>query len=211
MKTRKPPSAFTSVELLLILAILVILSALFLPALTRRPPRAQGIKCINNLKNIGLAFRIFATDNNDQYPGGILLSNGMAPAQIGILQIYRTLSNELSTPKLLICPADEKRKPADSFTNLQTKNLSYFVSLSADEAEPQNLLSGDRNLQTNNVSIPPGLFALTLGTPISFSSELHNGEGNIAMADGSVQLLSAVRVSLSATNSAIATNLIVIP
>ncbi|HEX7859234.1 MAG TPA: hypothetical protein VF773_02785 [Verrucomicrobiae bacterium] len=93
-----------------------------------------------------------------------------------------------------------------------TKNLSYFASLSAEETEPLSFLAGDRNLLSNNSPIS-GLFPLlsNQASQISWSKELHNEMGNIAMGDGSVLQFNSLRLKKAIANQDLATNYISIP
>jgi prepilin-type N-terminal cleavage/methylation domain-containing protein len=106
MKTpqENPIRAMTIVEVIVVLAVLAILAAMFLPQLVRfRPPHSQPF-CVNNLKQVGLSFRIWAGDNNDKYPAQVSVTNGGAMelcAQGNPFPIFLVMSNELSTPELL--------------------------------------------------------------------------------------------------------------
>jgi type II secretory pathway pseudopilin PulG len=191
---RRDRGGFTLVEVLVMAAVVAILVLVILPRPAGVRTDGRRIKCVNNLKNVGLAFRIFATDNGDRFPAEVMLTNGVALKSMDALRVYLTLTNELSTPKILSCPADENRNGAESFTNVLLKNISYFVSLSGGATMPQMFLAGDRNLQTNGVQVPTGIFRLTEAMPLSWTMEMHHGEGNIAMGDGSVQHFSSTRL-----------------
>ena len=203
-------AAFSLVEVLVILAVVLVLAAVFIRPAGRQRGRAQRIKCVNNLKNVGLAFRIFATDNNDRFPGALLTSNRTDLTSINIEQIYGLLTNELSTPGILSCPSDTDRQRTESFASYSAANISYFVSLSATDADPQSILAGDRNIQANG-KLASRLLPLTKNDVVFWTKDIHRDSGNIAMGDGSVQQMDSARLQASLRNLKGATNYLVFP
>ncbi len=185
--------AFMFVELLIVIAVLAILAALLLPALAKAKQKAQRINCVNNLKQVGLAFRLWSGDNGDKYPPNVSTSKGGSKEYVpggNTFRHFLCMSNELSTPKILACPADD-REPASSFATLKNINISYLAAMDADETMPQMLLSGDRNLLLNGEPVDTGLVTIRPANTLGWTSEIHHDTGNVGMADGSVQQLTS--------------------
>jgi type II secretory pathway pseudopilin PulG len=193
---RIPPlRAFTFIGLLVILAVLAILAAMLLPALARAKARAQRIQCTNNLKQTGLAFRTWSLDHNDQFPMAVSTNQQGSLEWVdggNAFRHFRVLSKELPSPKVLVCASDTRTEASD-FSHLANRNLSYFVALDARDTAPQMLLTGDRNI-TNGSSPKNTVLELSADRPAGWTERMHQLQGNVGLADGSVQQFTNLRL-----------------
>jgi len=201
--------AMTAFEVMVVVVCVLILAAVILPTLTQ-PRRPRGINCVSNLKQINLAFRIWEGDNGNQYPMAVSVTNGgaMETMAAGNLAVcLQCASNEMSTTKILVCPADSDRTFATNWNELNSLHVSYFISADASEDHPETVLDGDDNFLISGKPVRSGLFELMSNSPVAWSGMRHRHVGNLGFADGSVQ-----EESQSGLQQAfLATNRIVIP
>jgi len=180
---------------------------MLLPALAAAKRKAQKINCTNNLKQVGLAFRIWEGDNNDKYPMLVTTAQGGAQeycahtsgsagtaAAVAATTFYNpaeafmVLSNDLATPKILFCPADNIHTAgagyATNFTipdvmglagpnvaalGATPTKISYFVCGDSTDQDPQLIMAGDANIGNQTATAANNSANYRFGAPANSS------------------------------------------
>jgi len=136
---RRCARAFTLIELLVVIAIIAILAALLLPALGRAKGRAGGAACMNNLKQLQLAFRLYTDDHgsmplNDltwtssgyaSLPGSWVLGHARTDIATNTI-VLGTLYPYVNSVPVYLCPSDKATVPA-TVPPLKRKRLRGYA------------------------------------------------------------------------------------
>lgn len=142
MEIKKEPGNHAKLRTIVWLVVVMIASAtaVFLWRQSSDPYRgkmkAQRISCVNNLKQLGLALRVWSGDNDDKYPFNVSTNSGGAMELctadhegfiLNSTGIFKAIQWELSTPRILVCPKDRKRQAAPNFETLSNENITYRI------------------------------------------------------------------------------------
>lgn len=207
----KPPTptsvrrqAFTLIEAIVVVGLIVILAGMLLPALPNCKAKAPRIKCANNLKQVALAFKVFAHDHDGRFPFETPELTDRGLDRRAWTQ-FLVLSNELGSAKILWCPGDTSGRsaatefgwgvaaPSDSLVRMQNNAVSFFIGIGARSNTPNAILTGDCNVAPS-ASAP--LYSsrgaapfVPMSTNLVWSTRMahHDLAGNVALGDGSVQ------------------------
>lgn len=126
---------------LVLIPVIAIVAGMTLPALAKAKDRAQRINCASNMKQIGLAARMWSTDHEGKFPLD-----------------FASMSNELATPKILVCPGDASKTRVMNWSEFSPGNVTYEY-------------------------LEPGIDEKAAAQMVVFQCPIH---GNIGMGDGSV-------------------------
>ena len=213
---------FTLIELLVVMAIVAILAALLLPALGRAKEQARRVQCVSNLKQVSLAIKLFALEQEGYYPWHIVPGEGgtYGPFAGESWRNLISVSNDLSTPKVLVCPSDTATKTAiidwsDGPAGLANsanrgQAISYFLALDGYEQLPPTMIVGDRHIlggapsRCSSVADLPGVPCILLAAgdrSVRWGPGTHGNLGVVALSDGSAHVIRDVALREAVTEA----------
>lgn len=218
----------TLFEAILVLFIIALLAVILLPPLISQHPHNHRVNCVNNLKQVGLAFLIWSGDNGNKYPMGVSVTSGGTMELMNTpdaWKVFQVMSNELSTPKILFCPEDSLRgSAATNWTDELKTKISYFAGLDATETNSFAFLAGDGNFILDDVPANHDLVNVTANASLKWDTTRHRDKtvqgwfnksktawGNIVLGDCSVQSLSQVGLKNAIAQTGFVTNRLAIP
>jgi hypothetical protein len=143
----KAQCAFTRIELAIVLACVTLISAMGLTVLGDNRERSERVLCANNLRQIGRAFHMWASDHGGENPfwthyndGGSYFQAGSSPPFGNLYNIpgigrlpaglrnnawfqFLFINQELGTPAVLVCPSEQNKLRAQDFSSANSKGL----------------------------------------------------------------------------------------
>lgn len=197
-------SAFSLIELIVVIAIIAILTGLLLPAASQSRMKARNATCLNNLRQLGIATRLYADDNQERLPIAEILPTlpidpqSPLPRICDVLATYlgKTVSTVTNSGTVFQCPADKNGRFASQGSSYEwnaelngrrideTRTDSAFLLL-----EQGNLSGGITNFV---LRLPPGTTPLLLDYDDSHPRPPKSGK-NVVFMDDHVGPLEATR------------------
>src|SRR5687768_10455423 len=201
---RNRSRAFTLIELLVVIAIIAILAALLLPALSRSKAKAHNAACVNNLRQLAIATRLYAEDNEERMPSVEILPTlpidpqNPLPRICDVLARYvgKTARGKTNSATIFKCPTDKKSRFATEGSSYEWN--AELNGRPIDETRTDHafllLRQGDPSAGITNfvLTLPPGTTPLLLDYDDFHSRPPKRGK-NVVYMDGHVAPLEVTR------------------
>jgi competence protein ComGC len=201
-------NAFTRIELSIAITSVVVVLLVCATGLADTRSRSQRAGCVDNLRQIGQAVQLWAADHENNNPWTVRQASGGTRPLPGMVKPanawfeFLNLSNQLVTPKILVCPSDKIRFAnsandwSSTFSGFRFRAnaaTSYTIGLHSVISDPDSLLSSDRNLRTDSLSGTcsmgvnnvPSVFASS-SSITAWTNSIHLSSGNLLLNDGRV-------------------------
>jgi len=186
--------------------VILLMASMLLPALGKAKGKANRIKCVNNLSNIGKAHFGFAIDNDERLPWQLAPTQrqnhfGSGATQgltVGAIFGIQAMKAELQTPKILVSPSDPARHAANENMETEwssyntsagnpipTEDISYGLCAGGDTQRPFTVTALTKNIRSDLTSDWTGADEHPIH-PHAFAG-LNKSQGQMVLADGSAR------------------------
>lgn len=179
---------FSIFEVLFAIIVVLLLAALLLPQIAHKNDKNGIIYCMMNVRQISVSYILWSQDHEEKFPMEISVTNGGAMelvAKGNVAACFMTMSNQLPSPKILICPSDLRHIAATNFgPSFNNSHISYFADLDASKDPARGLLVGDSNFSIHDVPVNSGILGLSSNLPVTWTLTRHPRGGTVGFVDG---------------------------